>query len=134
MENIDPLPTLPLDHLTILWTNEDSSRAFYRHLLPRLGFREKRQDIWHDARGLFFQFRPAQDGTRAYERYGAGLNHLGFQAPSREFVEDLHRHMTDAGFEARLQKLGGTLALFMPDPDGLRVEVSHYPEGADPVD
>jgi lactoylglutathione lyase len=125
---------LALDHLTILWTNVEESRAFYELLLPIIGFRRKKTEIWHNDTGLFLQFRQAGENTSPYERYGAGLNHLGFRAPSREFVEALHGRMTAAGYEARLQKLGGTLALFMPDPDGLRVEVSHYPEGVDPVD
>ena len=125
---------LPLDHLTILSSDEAASRAFYDHLLPRLGFRRKSDSVWHNDAGLFLQFRPAKAETRPYERYGAGLNHLGFTAPSRDFVAALHAHMTGAGYEARLQELGPVLALFMPDPDGLRVEVSHYPAGVDPVD
>jgi lactoylglutathione lyase len=134
MNDITPPALLPLDHLTILWSDVDKSRAFYEHLLPAIGFRRKTPEIWHNDLGHFFQFRPAAEGTGPYERHGAGVNHLGFRAPSREFVEQLHRHMTSAGYEARLQQLGGTLALFMPDPDGLRVEVSHYPAGTDPVD
>lgn len=133
--NDDPqLKLLPLDHLTVLWTDEVKSQKFYGHLLPEIGFNQKRPGIWSNEAGLFFQFLPAKVGTAPYERYGAGLNHMGFRAPNREFVEKLHVHMEAAGYEARLQKLGHTLALFIPDPDGLRIEVSHYPEGVDPVD
>lgn len=43
--------------------------------------------------------------------------------------------MTTAGYEARLQTFGdGVVALFLPDPDGLRIEVSWYPDGVPPVD
>lgn len=123
-----------LDHLTILWSNPERSRAWYEIILPLLGFRRKKPEIWHNGAGLFLQFRPAEQGTSPYERHGAGLNHLGFRASSRDAVAAVHRAVTDAGYEARLQELGPVLALFLPDPDGLRFEFSWYPEGVDPVD
>ena len=35
------------------------------------------------------QLREARPDTRDYERYGPGLNHVGFRAPNRAFVEEL---------------------------------------------
>jgi hypothetical protein len=50
-------------------------------------------------------------------------------------VEAIKQAMDRAGYEARLQRFGeGVVALFIPDPDGLRVEISYYPPGIDPVD
>ena len=50
-------------------------------------------------------------------------------------VEDLAARLGDAGLVVRLQKFpDGTVAAFIPDPDGLRIEVSWYPEGVPPVD
>jgi lactoylglutathione lyase len=134
-----PIPTSPatltIDHLTILSRSKTASAAFYRVLLPQLGFTLAKPGIWHNASGLYLQFREAGDGTRNYERYGPGLNHVGFKAPSPEFVRHLASIMADAGYEARLQNLtDGVLALFIPDPDGLRIEVSWYPPGVPPVD
>ena len=38
--------------------------------------------------------------------------------------------MLEAGFEVPdVQELGGALALFMMDPDGIRFEVTWYPPG-----
>lgn len=130
-----PAPPLALDHLTIVSRSEEAGAAFYGLLLPHLGFSRVKPGIWRSANGLHLQFRAAADGTRDYERYGPGLNHFGFAAPSPDFVEALHKVVTTAGYEARLQTFGdGTVALFIPDPDGLRVEVSWYPEGVPPVD
>lgn len=129
------MPPLPLDHLTILSSNADASAAWYGALLPRLGFTRIKTGIWRNAHGLYLQFAAAKPGTYPYERHGAGLNHLGFTAPDPGFVQALAMHMQDLGHEARLQKFGdGVVALFLPDPDGLRVEVSWYPEGVPPVD
>jgi catechol 2,3-dioxygenase-like lactoylglutathione lyase family enzyme len=127
--------TLPLDHLTILSSDESASRAWYGLVLPMLGFVQTKSHIWRNENGLHLQFGSAKPATRAYERYGAGLNHLGFAAPSVAFVEDVAARMANAGHEARLQRFAdGTVALFLPDPDGLRIEVSFYPDGTPPVD
>lgn len=129
------MPGLPLDHLSILCTDPDRSALWYGEVLPRLGFEQTKPGIWRNAYGLYLQFRKAKPDTCPYERYGPGLNHLGFAAPDPAFVEELACHMLDLGHEARLQHFGdGITALFMPDPDGLRVEVSWYPEGVAPVD
>ncbi|WP_298190937.1 VOC family protein [Novosphingobium sp.] len=124
-----------LDHLTILSRDPKASAAFYGLLLPRLGFMQKKPHIWANEDGLHIQFGPAKDDTPGYERYGPGLNHFGFTAPSVAMVEELATVMEAAGHVARLQRFpGGTTALFLPDPDGLRVEVSWYPPGTPPVD
>ena len=127
--------SLRLDHLTILSRDPEVSAAFYGLLLPKLGFVQKKPNIWANDGGLHIQFGAAHPETRDYERYGAGLNHFGFTAPSVEMVEALAAQMEGAGYLARLQRFpGGTVAVFLPDPDGLRVEVSWYPPGTPPVD
>ena len=127
--------SLKLDHLTILSRDPQASAAFYGLLLPRLGFVQKKPQIWANEDGLHIQFGAAKDETPGYERYGPGLNHFGFTAPSVEMVVALAAEMEAAGHVARLQRFpGGTTALFLPDPDGLRVEVSWYPPGTPPVD
>lgn len=129
------MTTLPLDHLTILSRDTAAAARFYGRLLPALGFAEAKPGIWANDHGLHLQLRAARPDTRAYERHGPGLNHLGFAAPDEAFVVRLAETMAAAGHEARLQRFaGGTVALFLPDPDGLRVEVSFYPPGIPPVD
>lgn len=125
----------PLDHLTILSRDAAISAAFYDVLLPHLGFVRQKPGIWKNDRGLFLQFRGAKDDTSDYGRYAPGLNHFGFTAPDVAAVEALHGVMTNAGYTARMQHFpDGTCALFIPDPDGLRVEFSYYPPGVAAVD
>jgi catechol 2,3-dioxygenase-like lactoylglutathione lyase family enzyme len=129
------MSSLALDHLTILSRDPQASARFYAQVLPRLGFTQKKADAWFNDHGLFLQFRAAEPDTADYARYAPGLNHLGFKAPDAATVEALKAHLDEAGYEARLQRFGeGTVALFIPDPDGLRLEVSYYPPGVDPVD
>lgn len=124
-----------LDHLTILSRSTEQAEVFYGFLLPRLGFVQKKPRIWANDAGLHIQFGKAKEGTGDYGRYAPGLNHFGFSAPSPEAVRALAAELEAAGIEARLQTFEpGITALFVPDPDGLRVEISYYPPGVPPVD
>ncbi|MBD8527100.1 VOC family protein [Pseudomarimonas arenosa] len=124
-----------LDHITLLVSSIEHSMPYYQALLPLLGFEQRRPHIWTDNQGFFFQFLEARPDTRPYERYGSGMNHLGFAATSVEQVERIRDSMRAAGFEAPdIQQLKGATALFMKDPDGIRFEITAYPPGTDPVD
>lgn len=133
-----PPPTrspLKLDHVTLVVSSLTGSMPYYDALLPLLGFAKRREQVWTDGAGFYIQFLQAKSGTRPYERYGAGLNHLGFGAPDPASVARIRDAMRAAGFAAPdLQELGGATALFMKDPDGLRIEITHYPPGVNVVD
>jgi lactoylglutathione lyase len=129
------MPNLKLDHLTLLVTSIKASRPFYEALLPLLGFHRTTRENWTDGQGFFFQFMEAKPDTRPYERYGAGLNHMGFGAPDAATVEAIRAAMIAAGLETpEIQNLGGAKALFLRDPDGLRFEITWYPPGVAVVD
>jgi catechol 2,3-dioxygenase-like lactoylglutathione lyase family enzyme len=122
---------LRIDHITLAVSSLERSGPYYDALLPLLGFRKQSEVIWTDDKGFFFQFFEARPETRPYERYGAGMNHLGFGAPDVAFVERVRDAMAEAGFEVpEIQRFGDVRALFMKDPDGIRFEVSYYPPGA----
>lgn len=126
---------IAMDHLVILVRSLEASMPFYDALLPLLGLVKRRDHVWQDARGFVIQFRPAREGTREYERYGAGMNHLGFGAPDVATVHRVRAAMAAAGFDVPdIQDLGGATALFMKDPDGIRFELTHYPPGSSVVD
>ena len=126
---------MKLDHVTLLVGSLEASMPYYEALLPLLGFAKRRDHVWTDGDGFFFQFRQARDGTAPYERYGAGMNHLGFGAASPEQVHAIRAAMQAAGFEVPdVQNLGGAIALFMKDPDGVRFEITWYPPGMAVVD
>ncbi len=125
---------LKLDHVTILVRSLEASMPYYEALLPLIGFAREKALIWHDGAGFYFQFGEARADTFPYERYGAGMNHLGFGAPDPETVHRIRDAMRDAGFDVpEIQDLGGATALFMKDPDGIRFEITHYPEGVSVV-
>jgi catechol 2,3-dioxygenase-like lactoylglutathione lyase family enzyme len=125
---------LKIDHITLLVSSLEASMPYYEALLPLLGFAKKRDHIWTDGEGFFFQFLEARPDLPCYERYGAGMNHLGFAAPSVEIVQSVKQAMSEAGFATpEVQSIGPMTALFMKDPDGIRFEVTHTSPGVDPV-
>lgn len=130
-----PTPALRVDHVTIMVGSLAASMPYYEALLPLLGYVKRRDHVFSDDSGFSFQFHEAAAGARPYERHGAGLNHLGFAAPDEQFVHAVRDAMHARGFPVPdVQHLGGAVALFMKDPDGLRFEVTAYPPGADNVD
>ena len=123
-----------LDHLTIYVSDWAEYERHYGTLLPLAGFSRVNDRIWTDGSGFFLQFGAARNGTRPYEHYGAGLNHWGIAMPTAESVDELRDALIAAGLDVQpIQDLGGARALFVPDPDGLRVEFTYYPAGMDPV-
>jgi catechol 2,3-dioxygenase-like lactoylglutathione lyase family enzyme len=126
---------LNIDHITLLVTSIDKSMPYYDVLLDLIGFKKLRDYVWSDEAGFFIQFNQAEKGTSGYERYGAGMNHIGFCAPSPEFVKNVQKEMQKAGFLVpETQHRDGAVALFMKDPDGIRFEITYYPPGMAVVD
>lgn len=124
-----------VDHVTLLVASMDTSMPYYDALLPLLGFETTKPGIWRNPDGFHIQFREASPGTSPYERYGAGMNHIGFGVDDPDTVERVRTAMADAGFDVPdIQILSGAKALFMKDPDGIRFEVTWYPEGVPVVD
>jgi lactoylglutathione lyase len=126
---------LKIDHITVLVKSLEVSMPYYSSLLELLGYSKLRDYVWSDNEGFFLQFSQAKSGTFDYERYGVGMNHLGFAAPSVQFVKDVQMKMRKSGFEApEIQDFDGVKALFMKDPDGIRFEITYYPPGVEAVD
>jgi lactoylglutathione lyase len=126
---------MKIDHITLLVSALEQSMPYYDRLLPLVGFSKVKNHVWTDDKGFFFQFQQAKAGTAPYERYGAGMNHLGFSASTSGEVHAIRASMQDAGFQVPdIQDLGGAIALFMKDPDGIRFEVTYYPPGMAVVD
>jgi len=126
---------LKVDHLSLMVTSLEQSMPYYQSLLALMGFEKVSDYVWSDSAGFFIQFRQARQGTSEYQRYGAGMNHIGFSAPSQAFVYDVQSQMRASGFAVpEVQDFDGAKALFMKDADGIRFEITYYPPGMAVVD
>jgi len=127
--------SLKIDHITLLVSDLKTSMPYYTALLTFIGYKQLRDYVWTDENGFFIQFGQAKPDTNSYERYGSGMNHIGFSAPSEKFVIACREHMLNAGFSVpEIQNLRGAICLFMKDCEGIRFEISYYPPGVDVVD
>ena len=69
-----------------------------------------------------------------YDRYDVGIHHLAFAARSREVVDERASWAQKAGAEIEsgpqeYEYTDGYYALFLHDPDGLKLEIVHRPDG-----
>lgn len=118
---------MKLDHIVILAGDIAASADWYDALLGLIGFTRQRDHVWTNGAGLAVDLRAADADARPYERFGAGLNHLGFTAPDMDALEAVRTGMAEAGFEVPdIQRFEDDRAVFFRDPDGLRVEIAVY--------
>jgi catechol 2,3-dioxygenase-like lactoylglutathione lyase family enzyme len=116
-------------------SNVERSVAFYLELLGPLGLKE---DIRiRSYRGteevvylLFGEqnigLRPADGGEHRY--YGVGIEHVAFEVDARQEVDEAFERAQALGARIHYppeedENLDGYYALFVFDPDGIRVEV-----------
>ncbi len=135
---MEPIEVLGVEHIDV--TVNDLARAaiFYDKVLPVLGFRRLpdnyRDNIrWANAH-LSFAIRPAATSA-AFDRYRAGLHHLAFRAKNRAAIDEFHRFLMredlpilDAPGEYP-QYGPNYYAVFFADPDGMKLELVHFPWG-----
>jgi catechol 2,3-dioxygenase-like lactoylglutathione lyase family enzyme len=86
---------------------------------------------------ISFRDRQSHAHEVPYDRYGIGLHHLAFGAPSREVVDERAEWLRSQGaeIESGPEEYGytpGYYAVFFADPDGMKLEVVFEPaQGAE---
>jgi lactoylglutathione lyase len=113
-----------LDHIVLLVSDLPKSLRFYEKLLPMLGFRKTADHVFGNADEIYLDIRQADNLDHPYQRYAPGLNHIGFTAQDRDAITQVQDAMKDAGYEVPdVQSFGDGVALFIKDPDGMRIEL-----------
>jgi len=130
---------LGLDHVDLTTTDLARATAFYALVLGALGFTR----IEHPSYVAFSNGRmnvglrqaSAEERDIAHDRRRAGLHHLALRARSRGDVDTLHRFLVEHGVTvldapAEYPQYGPDYyAVFFADPDGLKLELVHFPWG-----
>ena len=132
---------LGIDHIDLTVNDPTRSLPFYEKVLAALGFRRVGQGVSSDAifaNGITsLALRapsPERIGER-FDRYRVGLHHLAFRAAGREQVDRFHEflvreHLPVLDPPAEYPEYGDDYyAVFFPDPDGIKLELVHYPWG-----
>lgn len=126
-------------HIDLTVRDLAASAPFYEALLGFLGFTRVKQEaalhVWdliRDGTLLGGVALRAAHSARPHDRYSAGLHHLAFRAADRADVDRAHVLMQEQGATildapADYPQYGaGYYAVFVADPDGLKLEVVHF--------
>jgi glyoxylase I family protein len=132
----------PIDHLDLVVSDLERSLAFYRGLLEPLGYTQAAEIAGERGERVVYMGSPGGWGWLSlrevqsdahevpYDRYGIGLHHLAFTAPSREVVDERTEWARANGAEIESEPREydyspGYYATFFHDPDGIKLEVVH---------
>ena len=133
------METLGVDHLDLTVNDLERSLPFYDKVLGALGFRRvphERYIAWasrHLAIGL--HAAAPEERHAVFNRYRVGLHHLALRAGRRHDVDRFHDFLVAEGITvldppAEYPEYGPDYyAVFFADPDGMKLEVAHYPWG-----
>ncbi len=133
------MQVLGLDHVDLTANDLARSIAFYEKVLGALGF--SRVDhpsyvAWSNGRMNVGLREAAADVREApHRRDRAGLHHLALRCRDRAHVDALHDFLREEGIEvldapAEYPEYGRDYyAVFFADPDGLKLELVHFPWG-----
>ena len=139
-----------IDHLDLVVTDLERSLTFYKGLLLPLGYsRAVEIDGERGERVVYLgrvggmgslSLRAAQSDAHAtpYDRYAVGIHHIAFAAGSRAVVDQVGAWAASNGgeIESGPEAYGytpGYYAVFLHDPDGIKLEVVHRPSERDLV-
>jgi glyoxylase I family protein len=131
------MPAKGIHHVDLAVAELERSLAFYLMVLGPLGWREEvRYPTYRGTEevvyledpntGAMLGLRPADGGEHRY--YGVGIEHLAFEVESRAEVDAAHERCIGAGAEIHFppeedRDVAGYYAVFVFDPDGMRIEV-----------
>ena len=130
---------LAVDHLDLTVNDLERSVAFYDRVLAALGMRRVAHEhyvAWGNGH-LNIALRAAGSEHRgaAFDRGRVGFHHLALKARSRSDVDRFHAFLVREGIvvldaPAEYPQYGPNYyAVFFADPDGMKLELVHFPWG-----
>jgi glyoxylase I family protein len=136
------MPARGLQHVDLCVSDVERSLAFYNELLGPLGLTEDiRVATYRGTEEVVYLrlgeqdlgLRPADGGEYSY--YDVGVEHIAFEVDTREEVDAAFERAQALGAQVHFppeedRNLSGYYALFVFDPDGIRVEVFTAPQAA----
>ena len=137
-----------VDHLDLVVTSLQRSLAFYAGLLEPLGYVHRGEIAGERGERVVYLSRHGGGGSLSlresqsdahptpYDRYAVGIHHIAFAASSRARVEERAAWVREQGavIESGPREYDytpGYYAVFLHDPDGLKLEIVHRPAERD---
>ena len=128
-----------VEHIDLTVNDLARSEVFYGKVLAELGFRRLGDDVdvrWENAHlSIAIRAAAAGEASAAFNRYRVGLHHLALKARRREDIDQFHDFLRKERLPildspALYPQYGPNYyALFFADPDGIKLELVHFPWG-----
>jgi catechol 2,3-dioxygenase-like lactoylglutathione lyase family enzyme len=131
------MDVLGIDHIDLTVGRLDRSVAFYEAVLTTLGFSRVAHPTyvaWSNGK-MTIGLREATLNDVGFDRRRAGLHHLSLRVVARDDVDRFHAFLLSSGVTvldapAEYPEYGADYyAVFFADPDGMKLEVVHFPWG-----
>jgi glyoxylase I family protein len=133
------MDVLGIDHLDLTVTRLARAIPFYEAVLGTLGFvrvAHPTYTAWSNGK-MTIGLREASDAERdvPFDRGRAGLHHVSFRVVARADVDRFHAFLVASGYQVldapqEYPQYGPDYyAVFFADPDGIKLEVVHFPWG-----
>jgi glyoxylase I family protein len=137
----------PIDHLDLVVSDLERSLRFYAGLLRPLGYVRESEIVGERGERVVYLGHAGDSGSLslrarqtggAHDRYAIGLHHLAFAARDRDLVDERaawareHGATIESG-PREYDYTPGYYAVFLHDPDGIKLEIVHRPREADLV-
>jgi glyoxylase I family protein len=137
-----------IDHLDLVVSSLERSLSFYRRLLGPLGYvhegdiaGERGERVVYLSRhggggSVSLRERQSDAHEAPYDRYAIGVHHIAFSASSRALVDERAAWARREGVhvESGPKEYGytpGYYAVFLHDPDGIKLEIVSRPAERD---
>jgi catechol 2,3-dioxygenase-like lactoylglutathione lyase family enzyme len=135
------VPITGLHHIDLAVSSVERSLEFYRGVLGPLGLTEAaRYPSYRGTEEVVYLrigtaelgLRPADGGEHRY--YGVGLEHFAIFVSERDEVDQAYQRCLDMGANVHHppetdNDIPDYWAMFVFDPDGMRLEIAHWPPG-----
>ncbi len=128
-----------IDHLMINANDFDAAIRFYSWLMPNLGYPnvenydqpERMIGFWGDHGSVWVMV--SKDRNEKFDKTRVGLREIAIRGASRDCIDELAREISSHGGRIlepprEYDYRPGYYAVFFTDPDGLKLEIVHYPD------
>ena len=132
-----PIEVLGTDHLELTVNDFARSTAFYDKVLAEFGFRRHESDhpIWGNGHLYVGLYEASEEKGATHTRRRVGFHHLALRAKARADVDRFYEFLVREGITvlyppAEYPRYGPDYyAVFFADPDGMKLELVHFPWG-----
>ncbi|MGW6836301.1 VOC family protein [Streptomyces sp. NPDC054949] len=126
-----------LHHLSLTTSQMHESRSFYNAVLAPLGYEPgmatERLSTWHGPSPEILLFETEGRDSAPHTHGRPGWHHAAFSVESRDVVAAVHKAVLAGAWhvvhepQEYPEYSDGYFAVFVEDPDGIRIEVAHIP-------